>query len=222
MDILDIVKAMLGGNQSPKGNSGTGTIVKMALPMILLALLRNSQSKKKAEALGDALQKHTKDQLDNDIFNKIETADEQDGSKILGHIFGRDKSGIVEEIAKNANVSTEDAEGVIAKLMPVIMEMLANKTKTDRSPSRIQDAVTEELSKVQREAGLPNITESIKDMLGGGSKPQSSPMGGGLGDLFKDILTGNQDHEDTDGGGLLDSLGGKGGLGDLLGKMLGQ
>lgn len=233
MDITDLLKSLvlnkMGGSQQPQTRqSGMGSLAKLAIPMILMALYRNATNKKKAESLGQALGEHevgsAADSISTDIFSKIDRADTTDGGKILGHVLGRDSDVIASQIAAQAGVSIDQAKTMMSSLAPVIMEMLAEKTKGNRSPEAIQETVREQLQKVDREPDLPGLPDIFRDMLNK-QQPQTRTQPrqeeGGLGGLLKDILGGAQPEvEEEEEPSLLDSLGGLGGITDILSKMV--
>lgn len=230
MDITDLLKSLvldkMGGNQvETKQTGGMGSLAKLAIPMILMALYRNASNKKKASSLAEALGQHENlspaDTISNDIFNKIDRADTTDGGKILGHVLGRDNETIAAQIAAQAGVSIDQAKKMMASLAPVIMEMMAEKTKGNRTPESIQETIREQLQQVDNEPDLPGLPDIFRDMLNKSqTKTQPRQEEGGLGGLLKDMLGGNQTNDDDDEPGLLDSLGGLGGITDILGKMM--
>lgn len=227
MDITDLLKSLVlnkMGGQTETKQSGMGSLAKLAIPMILMALYRNAQNKKKAESLGKALGQHETpaDTISSDIFGKLDRADTTDGGKILGHVLGRDNEIIASQIAAQAGVSVDQAKKMMASLAPLIMEMLADKTKGNRSPEAIQETVREQLQKVDQEPDLPGLPDIFRDMLTKQQpKAKQTQADGGLGGLLKDILGGAQAQaEEEEEPSLLDSLGGLGGITDILGKLV--
>lgn len=232
MDITDLLSSLLGGPQSAPQTqqtqqpqqSGMGTLAKLAIPMILMALYRNASSKKKAESLTKALGEHEKspaDSISTDIFGKIQRADTQDGSKILGHVLGKDHEVIASQIAGQAGVSIDQAKSMMGSLAPVIMEMLADKTKSNRTPEGVRETVREQLQKVDQTDGLPGLPDIFRDILSQKQPQTQQPQQeGGLSGMLKDLLGGGLAQEEDDEPGLLDSLGGMGGITDILGKLI--
>lgn len=232
MDITDLLSSLLGGamgapqtrqRQQPQA-SGMGSLAKLAIPMILMALYRNASSKKKAESLTNALRDHEKspaEQISGDIFGKLQKADTVDGSKILGHVLGKDHDAIAAQIAAQAGVSITEAKSMMGSLAPLIMEMLAEKTKNNRTPDAVRDTVRDQLQKVDKVEGMPGLPDIFRDMLAQQQAPQrQQPQEGGIGGLLKDLLGGAQEEEPEEEPSLLDSLGGVGGITDILGKLL--
>lgn len=228
MDITDILSSLLGGPQSTPQQrqpqtktSGMGSLAKLAIPMILMALYRNASSKKKASSLTEALRDHEAtpaDTISTDIFSRLERGDTNDGGKILGHVLGKDYDTIASQIAAQAGVSIDQAKSMMSSLSPMIMEMLAEKTKNNRTPDAVRETVRDQLQKVDRAEGMPGLPDIFRDMINQPQTRQQQQQEGGLGGLIKDVLGGGQDDDDEPG--LLDSLGGMGGITDILGKLI--
>ena len=234
MDITDLLSSILGGPQSTPQTrqpqpqpqqGGLGSLAKLAIPLILMALYRNASSRKKGESLTNALRDHEKspaEQISTDIFGKIQKADTVDGGKILGHVLGKDHDVIAGQIAAQAGVSIDQAKSMMGSLAPLIMEMLAEKTKGNRTPDSVRDTVRDQLQKVDQTDGLPGLPDIFRDMLAQ-KKPapkQQEQAGGGLGGLLKDLMGGQEAADEDDEPGLLESLGGVGGITDILGKLI--
>lgn len=231
MNITDILKSILmnkmgGTSTRTQQSGGMSSLAKLAIPMILMALFKNATSRKKAESLKEALGQHENtdvaSQISDDIFRKIDTADVNDGTKILKHVLGKDNDAIAEQIAEKAGVSKEKAIDMMGSLAPVIMEMLAEKTKNNRTQESIQETLREELNQIDNEPDLPQLPDIFKDMLQGKTQKKKQAEGG-IGGFLKDLMGGQaEEEEEDDNGGLLDSLGGMGGVVDILGKMMGK
>ena len=64
----------------------------LALPILLRALTKNASSRDGAKSLSEALGQHTS--TDN-MALQLQNADEEDGTKILGHILGGNLGNVV-------------------------------------------------------------------------------------------------------------------------------
>ena len=64
------------------------------------------------------------------IDKQIEDVDEEDGAKILGHIFGDEKDKAMASVAKSAGVSTNDVSKVLGSISPSILSGLSEATAT--------------------------------------------------------------------------------------------
>lgn len=153
--------------------------VKTAVPVILGGLGKNAQSQEGAESLNRALEnKHDGSLLDNltDMFQSNSDELQQDGSGILGHIFG-DKVGAVETgVAQKAGISMDKVGPLLSSLAPVVMAYLGKQ-------------------KNQNNVGAGGLGDLLGGLLGGSQKKS----GGGL----MGMITGMLD-KDKDGSALDD------------------
>ena len=77
------------------------TILSYALPILIRFLTKNAGSQAGAQSLLGALNQHTSTKA---MPQQILEADEADGQKILGHIFGDQQKQTVNEIARQSKV----------------------------------------------------------------------------------------------------------------------
>jgi len=101
-------------------------VIGMALPMLIGALNRNtSSSKSGAEALTNAIQRdHDGSILDNisQAITKRKTV--EDGSAILGHVFGDNSSGVVDSVSRATNIDSAQVAQIFAMLAPLVLGAL--------------------------------------------------------------------------------------------------
>lgn len=219
MDIVKILTSLMGAQgNSNQGNNMMGTIAKAAIPMILMGLFKNAQSKKGAESLTNALGQHEQDNSNIDIFSRVQNSNTNDGMNILKHIFGNDAETLADQIANKAGVTNAQAKETMGSLAPIILETLANKTKSGRSVDNVRSSLIEELTKVDNEPSAPNIPDIFKQVLTGSQAAQQKQ--GGLGGILSSILGGGSKQEEQSSGGLMDMLGGAEGIGNILQKMM--
>ncbi|MCW0214772.1 MAG: DUF937 domain-containing protein [Pseudonocardia sp.] len=173
-----------------------------ALPALLGGIQANADDPGGAASFASAVQQHDPALIDGGLdLGQVDTAD---GDKIVSHVFGDQRAGVVNQLggigplggatggapAAGAQGALGGAggSGLIAKLLPIlapiVMSYLAKKLAGGSAGS----------------GGLPGA--------GGGA-------GGGLGDLLGGILGGAGGAGGQQGGVL------GGGLGDLLGGLLG-
>lgn len=161
-----------------------------ALPALLGGLSGNVDAGG-GEALGAALQRdHDGSLLDRP--HPLLAADPDDGSKIIGHIFGNQQDRVVDNLGAMSRGGSSLFSKLLPILAPLVMAWLGKR-----------------------------LGGALGGALGGGdTAPPAgsvSQSGGGLGDLLGQ-LTGRQS-ADASGGAAASGSGG--GLGDLLGSLLG-
>lgn len=110
---LEQIASYVGGD-----TKSTKSIASKALPMILGQLEKNASSEDGANAINEALNSHLGE-------SKI---DLEDGSKILGHIFGN-KDEAINTVAGATKTDVEQSSGVMSALSSVIMETLGDQKK---------------------------------------------------------------------------------------------
>lgn len=219
MDIVKILTSLMGAQgDSSQGNNMMGTVAKAAIPMILMGLFKNAQSKKGAESLSSALSKHEKADSGIDILSRVQNSDTNDGLKILKHIFGNDADTLADQIASKAGVSNAQAKETMGSLAPIILETLANKTKSGRGVDNVRSSLIEELTKVDNEPSAPNLPDIFKQVITGSQATQQKQ--GGLGGILSNVLGGATKQEEQSAGGIMDMLGGAEGIGNILKKMM--
>jgi len=159
--------------------------VQAALPMILGGLGRNAQNEQGAESLNNALSQHDPSVLDNvqGFFGNASSA-QNEGSKILGHIFGDKVSTVENGVAQSSGISMAKIGPIIAMLAPLVMSYL-NKQKQSNN--------------VTQSGGLGDLIGGLAGSMGGGN---TTAQGGGL----IGMVTGFLD-KDKDGSVIDDIMG---------------
>lgn len=173
--IISLLLSQLGsGTTSQIGNklgiddSKVQQVIGMALPMLIGALNRNtSSSKSGAAALTDAIQRdHDGSILDNisQAITKRETID--DGTAILGHVFGDKSSGIMNSVSRATNLDADQIAQIFAMLAPIVLGTLG---KLQRKNELDADGVTSLLQKERKtvEKSSSGLTQLL-DMDGDG------------------------------------------------------
>lgn len=165
--------------------SQAASAVQAALPMILGGLGRNAQSEQGAESLNNALSQHDPSVLDNvqGFFGNASSA-QNEGSKILGHIFGDKVSNVENGVAQSSGISMAKIGPIIAMLAPLVMSYL-NKQKQSNN--------------VTQSGGLGDLIGGLAGSMGGGN---NTSQGGGL----IGMVTGFLD-KDKDGSVIDDIMG---------------
>jgi hypothetical protein len=164
--------------------------VNQALPALLGGLQANAEDPAGAASIAQAVQEHDPTLLDGGV--NLNDVDENDGDKIVGHVFGAKKQDVVAALGKTQGPGGSDLiQKLLPMLAPIVLSYLA-KQFGGRSGSG---------GGRQSDGGLGG---PLGDLLGGGGG------GGAIGDLLGGLLGGA-------GAGK-----GKGGdIGDLLGGLLG-
>jgi hypothetical protein len=137
MDILSLVtKNLAGGAISDMAskvglsNDQANSAVSTMLPTLLGALQKNASTPEGAEALNNALDKHDGSIFDN-LSDMFAPSKQEDGSKIVNHIFG-DRTGLMQEgLAKFMDTDTQKSSSLLSMLAPAVMGAMGKAKKEE-------------------------------------------------------------------------------------------
>lgn len=207
--ILDLLsspmgKQMIRGVADQTGNSTdqAGSVLTMALPLLMGAMKKNASTPEGAQGLMSALSnKHDGSILNNlgGLFGGgVDESVKQDGAGILGHVLGGKQSQVENAISQKSGMDAGSVATILKVAAPILMGMIGQK-------------------KQQQNVSDPNGIQSLLGSMMGGGKQADKQQS-----LIESFL-------DSDGdGSILDdvaslALGGKkGGIGGLLGGLFGK
>ncbi len=208
--LLDLLNGPMGkqligavANQTGQSESKAGSVLSMAMPLLLGAMKKNvASSPQGAEGLMSALSsKHDGSILDNlgGLFNGgVDQSVLDDGAGILGHVFGDKQSQVETTLSAKSGMDTGSIANILKIAAPIVMGVLGKQ----KAQSNVSDA--------------NGLNSMLGGMLGGQPKENQS--------LITTLL-------DADGdGSILDDVAGmvmggdkkSGGLGGLLGGLFGK
>ncbi len=168
------------------------TILSYALPILIRFLTKNAGSQAGAQSLLGALNQHTSTKA---MPQQILEADEADGQKILGHIFGDSEKQTVNEIASKSKVDPSVVMKVLAILAPVLLSSLQSVTAATANA---------------QQAKKPGVDLSdgldVSDLVAIFQGTQQSGVSGLLGALLGGKVDTSTPQAATDGTALLGSL----------------
>ena len=168
------------------------TILSYALPILIRFLTKNAGSQAGAQSLLGALNQHTSTKA---MPQQILEADEADGQKILGHIFGDSEKQTVNEIASKSKVDPSVVLKVLAILAPVLLSSLQSVTAATANA---------------QQAKKPGVDLSdgldVSDLVAIFQGTQQSGVTGLLGALLGGKVDTSTPQAATDGTALLGSL----------------
>ncbi len=208
LDLLnsDLGKTIVEGVAGSTGNdtNKTGSVLTMALPVLMKAMERNASTPQGAEGLMGALKKHDGGILENlgDLFkggvNKEVT---DDGGKILGHILGSRQSGVEQVIGQKSGMDIGSVANILKVAAPILMGVLGKQSRQQNVQSSSglggllegllggasnSGPVTKEqtfLEKILDSDGDGSVIDDVAGMVLGGSQ-KSGGLGGLLGNIF--------------------------------------
>ncbi|MCJ7933482.1 MAG: DUF937 domain-containing protein [Chryseobacterium sp.] len=186
-------------------------LLAVATPLIISYLRNKSQDAKEAEALNSALDKDHNGSILNDA-SQVE-ARQAEGSSILNHIFGGQKSDVENQLSQNTGISIDKIGPILAMLAPVVMGYIGQqKQQSNVGAGGLGDLLGGILgnasSQAQSQPSSP-LNDILGSVLGNGGQSQSS--GNPLNDILGSVLGGGGNNQQQQGG-----------LGSILGNIFGK
>ena len=162
----------------------TSLLISLAIPLLLRYLTSNASSQNGASSLLGALMQH-KNKKTMDV--QLKDADEEDGSKIIGHILGNDSSDVISQLSGETGMSDQQVTQLLYSIAPALLSGLSAATSTasdnsGTSPDHI------DFSDLYNSFGASGQSQGTQSQ----SAP-ASPFGGAglLGTLLGGGLSGN-------------------------------
>ena len=93
-------------------------LMMIAVPILLKYLTQNASSGAGAHSLLGALAQHTNKE---DMTLQLKDADEKDGGKIIGHIFGKKQNEVTQNISAQSGLTQEQVNQILAIMAPALM-----------------------------------------------------------------------------------------------------
>lgn len=195
MDINSLIGTLLssdsvsGVSKATKSSSkDVQSVLSAALPTLLKGAKKQSEDKNTAESFAKALLSHGKNDA-SDVSSFLKNVDLDDGSKIIGHLLGKDDDN-VKKIAKESGVSTKEAGNILSAAAPLLMSLLGQESASKKSSnSAALDLAGALLKNV-------DVGDLLGDLLGGGdskkkkttSKKKDNDTAELIGDLLGSLL----------------------------------
>ncbi|MBR4908354.1 MAG: DUF937 domain-containing protein [Acidaminococcaceae bacterium] len=114
---LDTMSRRTGGS-----NDQMAALISLALPILLKALTENASTKDGAASLNEALSQHRET---GSVAEQFETADMDDGAKILQHILGGNSSSVMNGLSRQSGLNNDQVGSALSALAPVLLSSLS-------------------------------------------------------------------------------------------------
>ena len=180
--ILDLLADNIGGDQMGTLASAIGadprqtqTAVAAALPAILGAMNRNTNSTQGAQSLARALERdHDGSLLDNlgGFLSGQVSGKAADGGGILGHILGGQRPQLEQGVAKASGLNMQQVAKLLPILAPIVMAALGKqKRQSGLDEAGLSGVLAQEATRAQQAApdGLLGALSGFLDKDGDGS-----------------------------------------------------
>ena len=220
MSLIDLITGNAGNQVASEAENKFGisknqviALLAVAAPLVISYLRKKSQdSPEDAEALNNALDKDHDGSILDDPSQVV--ARQQEGSSILDHVFGGQKSTVENQLSQNTGISMDKIGPILAMLAPIIMGFIGKEKQSNgvTSGGGLGDLLGGILGNANQQAqgqSTNPINDILGSVLGGGSS--SADSGNPLGNILASVLGGGQQQQQQGGlGGLLGGLfGGK-------------
>ena len=146
-------------------------LIPLALPLLLKYLTSNASSQSGALSLLGALGQHNTAKA---LPEQIAEADTEDGSKILGHIFGKNAETEITTLASQSGLSGKEVNTALDSIAPVLMSSLNTAASSAKKKVDLSDGL--DLSEVMTLLGGGG-GGSLLGGLFGGKKPTEKDDG---------------------------------------------
>lgn len=161
-DTLSGISEQLGVDKNK-----TQQAITLALPMLIGALNRNASTSDGAQALTGALQRDHNGSILEDLLGNLSKSNTVDnGSAILGHVFGYKRSGFEQNISRTSGLDLEKTVQLLSMLAPVVLGVLGQiKHKQSMDPQGVASFLQNE--RQTAESAVPGLAKFL-DMDGDG------------------------------------------------------
>ncbi len=172
-NILDIFSSLLDSNidkiQDSLGEKDKKNEIlsaaSVALPTMLEALNKNTNSKDGAKSLADALEKDHDGTKLNDVGSLISNYQSENGTGILKHMFGDKESQVTNTISKSSGLDTSSTLKLMSMLAPLVLEYLGKTKKEQNLDADGVSGLTTMISGFLGSSNNGNIMETITNLL---------------------------------------------------------
>ena len=148
---LQELASKVGGNEE-EVKSGLG----IALPAMLEALNKNTNTPEGAESLNKALEHHDGSILNN-VMGFLDNPQSEDGLGILGHLFGNSTSNVAQAVSKSSGLDQNSSMQLLTMLAPLVLGFLGKEKKQNNLDADGLNNLTSMLSN--------NLSQSNPDIM---------------------------------------------------------
>ncbi len=198
-NILELVQSQLSGevleqltNQIGGGKQETQSAIQAAIPAMLAAMSKNTQSPEGAASFASALDKDHDGGILNDLMGFVTSGnDTAGGSGILSHLFGQKQTGVEQVVSQQSGLSSGATSNLMTQLAPIVMGLLGQqKQQGGLDVAGIASLVMNQFTGAKQQSSTGNaaldMISGFLDKEGDGVADNLMDIGKGLlGNLFK-------------------------------------
>ena len=145
----------------------TKNAIMAALPALLGALNKNSNTPEGAQTLNNALEQHDGSVLNN-VAGYLQNPDLKDGAGILNHLFGGNTQNVANAVSQSSGLDTQGSLKMLETLAPLVLGALGQQKKENNLDAQ----------------GISNLTSNIAANFTGE---------GGIMSMITNLLDANKD-----------------------------
>ncbi len=197
-------KQLISGVADQTGNSTdqTGSVLTMALPLLMGAMKKNASTPEGAQGLMSALSNKHDGGILSDLGGLfgggVDQSVKDDGAGILGHVLGGKQAQVENALSQKSGMDTSSIATILQVAAPILMGMIGQQ----KQQQNVNDA-----------GGLQSL---LGGMMGGGQQADKQQS------LIESFLDSDGDGSILDDVASLALGGNKGGIGGLLGGLFGK
>lgn len=160
------------GSKASASDGDVAAAMFVMLPSMLGQMRKNASTQEGAASLGKALDEHDLSKLSaKDVVTLIKEADEEDGVKILNHVYGNreDAASVQEKIAESTGLTSDQIGTLMARIAPALLTAIgliisgAVQNEKEEEAVKVGKAVTQaKTGKVAKSAKTENPVETKK------------------------------------------------------------
>ena len=165
------------------GGAALKKLLPLAIPLLLKAMTNNVSSQSGVQSLLGALTQHTSTKS---MPEQIAEADQEDGSKILGHILGGSAASELNGLAAQTGLNANQVSSALSGIAPALLSGLSAATTSTGAAGKVDLSDGLDLGDVMAMLGGGQSSASSGGLLGSllGGGQSAAPSGGLLGSLF--------------------------------------
>lgn len=145
----------------------TKNAIMAALPALLGALNKNSNTPEGAQTLNNALEQHDGSVLNN-VEGYLQNPDLKDGAGILNHLFGGNTQNVANAVSQSSGLDTQGSMKMLETLAPLVLGALGQQKKENNLDAQ----------------GISNLTSNLAANFAGE---------GGIMSMITNLLDANKD-----------------------------
>ena len=141
----------------------TKNAIMAALPALLGALSKNSNTPEGAQMLNNALEQHDGSVLNN-VAGYLQNPDLKDGAGILNHLFGGNTQNVANAVSQSSGLDTQGSLKMLETLAPLVLGALGQQKKENNLDAQGISNLTSNLAaNFVGEGGIMSMITNLLD-----------------------------------------------------------